>query len=137
MPTQVRRVEYFYTMVPDQPGEAHRLLSDLAKLQVNLLAFTAIPIGPFQTQMAIFPAEASQLQRAAESAKISLDGPHSAILVQGDDDLVELAKIHELLYQANVNVYAATGVTAGNGSFGYLIYVRPEQYEQAVEALGV
>lgn len=137
MPIRIRRVEYFYTMVPDQPGEAHRLLSDLAEMQVNLVAFTAIPVGPAQTQMAIFPEDDAQLQRAAASAGFALDGPHHAILVQGDDDLPELVKIHEQLYQANVNVYAATGVSAGRGSFGYILYVRPEQFDLAVAALGV
>ena len=135
MPIQIRRVEYFYTMVPDQPGEAHRLLSDLANMQVNLLAFTAIPFGPSQTQMAIFPEDDAQLKRAAANASFALDGPHHAILVQGDDDLLELVKIHQQLYQANVNVYAATGVNAGSGSFGYIVYVRPEQFEQAMAAL--
>jgi hypothetical protein len=136
MPSQIRRVVYFYTMVPDQPGQAHRLLSDLAKMQVNLLAFTAIPVGPSQTQMAIFPEDEAQLKSAAKSAHLALDGPHHAILVQGDDDLAELARIHQLLYEADVNVYAATGV-AGRGSFGYVVYVRPEQFEQAAQALGL
>ena len=137
MPSQIRRVDYFYTMVPDKPGEAHRLLSDLAKMQVNLLAFTAVPVGPSQTQMAIFPEDDSQLKRAAADAGMELDGPHHAILVQGDDDLIELARIHPLLYEANVNVYAATGVNSGRGSFGYIVYVRPEQFQQAVHALGL
>jgi hypothetical protein len=124
-------------MVPDQPGEAHRLLSDLATMQVNLVAFTAIPFGPSQTQLAIFPEDSAQLVLAAESAGLVLDGPHHAILVQGDVKLGELARIHEQLYQANVNVYASTGVTAGQGSFGCLVYVRPEQFEQAAMALGL
>jgi hypothetical protein len=137
MPSQIRRVDYFYAMLPDRPGEAHRLLSDLAKTQVHLLAFTAIPVGPSQTQLAIFPEDVTQLKRAAENARLALDGPHHAILVQGGDDLGVLARIHEQLYQANVNVYAATGVTSGPGSFGYILYVRPEKYEQAADVLGL
>jgi hypothetical protein len=41
------------------------------------------------------------------------------------------------LTRANVNVYASTGVADGRGSFGYVIYVRPEQYNLAVAALGL
>ena len=41
------------------------------------------------------------------------------------------------LMRASVNVYAATGVADGRGSFGYVIYVRPEQYNSAVAALGL
>jgi hypothetical protein len=41
------------------------------------------------------------------------------------------------LMKANVNVYAATGVADGRGTFGYVIYVRQEQYNIAVAALGL
>jgi len=36
-----------------------------------------------------------------------------------------------------VNVYASHGVTDGQGTFGYVLYVRPDRYEQAVKALGL
>lgn len=42
MALNIRRVEYFYTSVEDQPGKAYKLLSQLADIGVNLLAFTAI-----------------------------------------------------------------------------------------------
>ncbi|UCE86633.1 MAG: hypothetical protein JSU66_02535, partial [Deltaproteobacteria bacterium] len=66
-----------------------------------------------------------------------LDGPHPALLVQGDDELGALAGVHALLHEANVNVYASSGVTDGKGSYGYVIYVRPEDYERAAAALRV
>ena len=49
MGSEIRRVDYFYTMIQDQPGEAYKLLSRLADLGVNLLAFTAVPTGPQHT----------------------------------------------------------------------------------------
>jgi len=56
----------------------------------------------------------------------------------GDDKLRAVTPIHELLYRANVNIYASSGVTDGKGTFGYLIYVRPESYGRAAAAaLGV
>ncbi len=66
---------------------------------------------------------------------MTLDGPHKALLVQGDDELGALAGIHLKLYKANINVYASSGVADGKGSFGYLIYVKPEDFDRAVEAL--
>jgi hypothetical protein len=36
-----------------------------------------------------------------------------------------------------VNVSAASGVGDGRGRFGYVIYVRPNEYEAAARALGV
>ena len=47
MPYRIRRVEYYYTTVEDQPGEAYKLLSRLASLGVNLLAFTAVEAYTF------------------------------------------------------------------------------------------
>lgn len=137
MSNQIRRVAYFYTTVPDRPGEAYRLLSSLAAVRVDLLAFTAVPVGPYRTQLALFPSDESRLREATERSGLDLDGPHWALLVQGDDEIGSLAAVHEQLFQANVNVYAATGVTDGRGGFGYVIYVRPEEFESAAKALGV
>ncbi len=44
--------------------------------------------------------------------------------------------IHMRLFEANVNVSAATGVVDGVGSFGYVIYVRADDYERAAKTLG-
>ena len=137
MSFKIRRIDYYNATVRDQPGESYRLLSQLAALGVNLLAVTSIPVGPDTTQLTLFPEEAHSLTRAAERARLTLLGPHSALLVQGDDEMGALARVHERLAQAEVNVYATSGVADGNGHFGYLIYVRPEQFKQALAALDV
>jgi len=133
----MRRVDYFSTTVKDRPGEAYLLLSTLADLVINLLAFTAVPIGPLYTHLTIFPEDAGKLAREAEQDRIVLDGPHPALLVQGDDELGALAEFHKRLSDAQVNVYASTGVADGSGCFGYIIYVRPEDYDRAILALGL
>ncbi|MHC5011102.1 MAG: hypothetical protein ACYTG6_09155 [Planctomycetota bacterium] len=137
MASTIRRAEYFYVTVTDQPGEGYRLLSRLARLGVNLLAFTAVPVGPMRTQFALFPEDVAQLTDAAREATLALDGPHPALLVHGDDELGALAGIHEKLFKAGVNVYASSGVTDGKGSFGYVLYVQPDQFQRAVEALNL
>ena len=137
MPIKIRKAEYFYTSVQDQPGEAYKLLSQFADIGVNLLAFTAIPMGPDRTQFTLFPEDSNKLSQAAKKVGFSIDGPHPAILVQGDDELGALTGIHQKLYEANVNVYASSGVTDGKGSFGYVLYVRPEEFQRAAASLGV
>lgn len=137
MSFRIRRIDYFFTTVKDEPGEAYRLLSRLAELGINLLAFTAVPVGPLHTQLALFPEDARRMESEAGRAGLALTGPHPAILVQGDDELGALADIHEKLYDADVNIYASSGVTDGRGSFGYVLYVRPEEYQRAAEALRV
>jgi hypothetical protein len=137
MAFRIRRVDYFYSTVKDQPGEAYKLLSLLSKLGINLLAITAVPFGPMNTQLTIFPEDAGKLRNEAQKAGLKLDGPQPAFLVQGDDELGALAEVHMKLYEANVNVYASSGVADGKGSYGYIIYVRPDDYQKAVSALNV
>ena len=137
MAFNIRRVDYFYTTVKDQPGEAYKLLTSLAELGINLLAFTAIPIGPLHTQLSLFPEDSLKLQNEAKKAKLVLDGPHPALLVQGDDELGALTNIHMKLYEADINVYASNGVTDGHGCYGYVLYVKEEDYERATGALEI
>ncbi|PYQ11202.1 MAG: hypothetical protein DMH00_08690, partial [Acidobacteria bacterium] len=133
----IRRADYFYTTIDDEPGEAYQLLSELAGLGVNLLAFTGMPVGPMRTQLTLFPEDSSKMMDAARKAGWILDGPHTALLVQGDDELGAFAKIHVKLYEAKVNVYASSGVADGRGAYGYLLYVRPEEFERAATAMGL
>ena len=135
MAHKIRKVEYFYTTVKDQPGSSYNLLTQLSGLGIDQVAFVAVPTGPSNTQLTIFPDDSQKLISEARSAGMILDGPHPAILVQGDNDLGALQDIHNKLFLANVNVYASMGVTDSKGGFGYLIYVRPEEFERAMEAL--
>jgi predicted amino acid-binding ACT domain protein len=133
----VRRIDYFYTTVEDSPGVGYEVLSRLADLNVNLVAITAVPFGPARTQLTVFPDDTAKMKHVAEQANIPLDGPHPALVVQGDDEVGVLAGIHEKLLDANVHVFASTGVADGRGGYGYIIYVRPEEYERAAGALDV
>lgn len=137
MAFKIRRVDYFYTTVRDQPGEAYKVLSLLASLGIKLLAITAVPFGPMNTQLTIFPEDTGKLRSEAQKAGLKLDGPQPAFLVQGDDKLGALVDVHMKLYEANVNVYASSGVADGKGSYGYIIYVRADDYERAAAALNV
>jgi hypothetical protein len=102
-----------------------------------MLAFNAIPFGPLQTQFSFFPEDTRMMQDAAKKAGLTLDGPHRALLVQGDDELGALARIHSKLEHDNVTVYASTAVTDGRGSFGTILYVRSEDFDRAARALEV
>ncbi len=133
----IRRVDYFSVTVRDEPGQAYELLSQLRRLGVNLLAFTAVPLGPDATQLTLFPEDTPRLRDAATAARLECNGPHRAMLIQGDDELGALERVHAQLAEAGVNVYASSGVADGRGHFGYVIYVRPEDYERAVRAVDI
>ena len=133
----IRSVDYYYANVRDELGAAYRVLSQLAERGVNLLAFTGVPSGPSLAQFALFPEDANKLVAESRAAGLALDGPYHALLVQGDDELGALASVHERLVEAGVDIYASSGVTDGRGAYGYVIYVREEQFEKAKTALGV
>ena len=133
----IRRAEYYYATVRDDLGAAYRILEQLAGLGVNLLAFTAVPSGPDLAQFALFPEDANKLIAEARAAQLPLDGPYHALLVQGDDELGALASVHERLFRAGIDIYASSGVTDGRGAFGYVVYVREDQFDRAAGALGV
>ena len=133
----IRRADYFYATVRDELGAAYGLLSQLAELGVNLLAFTAVPSGPSLAQFALFPADPNKLLAEARAANLPLDGPYHALLVQGDDELGALASVHKRLADAGVDIYASSGVTDGRGAFGYVVYVREDEFEKAAGVLGV
>ncbi|HEV8702910.1 MAG TPA: hypothetical protein VGV60_16690 [Candidatus Polarisedimenticolia bacterium] len=136
MTATIRAVEYFYVMVKDRPGAAYELLSHLAAAEVNLLAFNAIPTGPEHTQLVLFPEKVELLIKAAEKAGLRLMGPERAFLIQGDDRLGAIAEIHRRLLDAQINVYASSGVTDGRGGYGYILYVKADQFRSAALVLG-
>jgi len=137
MANKIRKTEYFYCTVEDQPGESYKLLSLLADVGVNLLAFTAVPSGLIHTQFTLFPEDSDKLKAEAKKASLIIHGPVPALLVQGDDQLGALTEIHKKLYDYGVNVVSSTAVSDGKGGYGYIIYLRTEQFNAAAEALGI
>lgn len=135
--TTIRRVDYYHATVRDGPEGAYDLLHRLADAGVNLLAFSAVPVGPDHTQLVLFPNEGRLFEDVAERAGVSITGPDHAFLIQGDDELGALAEIHRKLFEADVDVYASSGVTDDRGGFGYLVYVKAEDHDRAAGALGV
>ncbi|NWF89727.1 MAG: hypothetical protein HXY50_09740 [Ignavibacteriaceae bacterium] len=131
----ITRVDYFYTTVKDQPGEAYKVLTALAELGVNLLAFNAVPLGSSGAQFSLFPENTQLLMDIAEKAGISLQGPNPALLIQGEDEIGALAEIHQKLYSADINIYSGNCVTSGKGTFAYLVYLRPDEYDRALSVL--
>jgi hypothetical protein len=135
MPSTIKEVEYYYSLVADKPGEARKLLEFLSERQVNLLAFTAFPVGGDQSQLDFFPTDPEHLKKAAGDANIALIGPKKAFLIQGEDRIGALYDFHLKLSNAGINIHASNGVVDGTGRFGYVVWVNPGDYENASAAL--
>lgn len=133
----VRPVEYFHATVRDQAGEAYQVLSSLAAAGVNLLAFSASPVGATAAHMVLFPEDADALVAYAHRSGMVLSGPERALMVQGDDKLGALAEVHRQLADASVNVFASNAVAGGENRYGYVLHVRAKDFDAAARALGV
>ena len=137
MSFNVQKLNYYYTITQDKPGEAHKVLSILADVGVNQFAFNISHIGPERSQITLFPEDDAKLISVAERAGLNLDGPYNAILVQGSDKLGALVEVHDKLQNANINIASSTAIADGQGSYGYIIYVKPDDYSKAAEALAI
>jgi len=137
MAIKIKSVEYYNLTVEGHAGEGSRLLSAFAGVGVNLLAFKAAPLGPGRTRFTLFPDDGSKMNAGAKKAGLNLDGPYSALLIEGDDESGALADIYEKLSQAEINVYESSGIANINGGYGVVLYVKQEDCEKAMAALKV
>ena len=135
MAFDIKRVEYYNITVEDHAGEGAKLLSLLAGVGVNLLAFKAVPLEPMLTQFTLFPDDGLKMTDGAKKAGLKLDGPHAALLIQGDDESGALADIYEKLSQADIKVNESSGIADIQGSYGVILYLEQEDCEKAVAAL--
>jgi prephenate dehydratase len=135
MAETIRKVSYYYTTIPDKPGEGARLLEALRGAGVNLLAFHAFPSAR-KAQVDFVPADAAAFTAAAKSAKIRLSRPKTAFLVEGDDRVGALAEVLGKLAGARINVTAVTALCAGMGRYGAILWVKPRDAGKAAAALG-
>jgi hypothetical protein len=135
MPDIVKRVQYFYTEVPDKPGEGTRILSLLKEAGVDLLAYSGFPKGR-RAQLDFIPADVAAFRTAARKAKLTLVGPKTGFLIQGEDRPGVLAAIIAKLAAAQINVTACDAVAAGEGRYGAILWVKAQNVQKAARVLG-
>jgi hypothetical protein len=135
MSEMIRKVDYYYTAATDKPGEGTRLLTALKDAGVGLLALHGFPSAR-KTQIDFVPTDPAAFVAAAKSAKIKLSKPKAAFLVEGDDRVGAMAGVMAKLSGAKINVTAATGVCAGMGRYGAILWVKPRDVKKAAAALG-
>jgi hypothetical protein len=135
MAFDIKRVEYYNITVEDHAGEGSKLLSLFAGFGVNLLAFKAVPVEPMRTQFTLVPNDGLKMTDGAKKAGLELDGPHSALLIQGDDESGALADIYEKLSQAGVDVNESSGIADIKGSYGVILYLKQKDCEKAMAVL--
>jgi len=132
---EIQRVQYFYTEVPDKPGEGARVLGVLLKEEgINLLAFSGFPKGR-RAQIDFIPADQAAFKAAAKKAKIKVVGPKTGFVIQGDDRAGVIAEIVSKLSEAKINVTALHAVAAGAGRYGAILWVKLRDVNKTAKIL--
>ena len=135
MSDRLRKVDYFYVMVPNKAGQGAKVAAGLAAAGVNLLAFSGFPSGR-QTQLDLMPEDSGKLKRAAKKLGLKLSKKKSGFLYQADDRVGAMTRIFEKLAEAKINVIAVDAVCSGKGRFGAIFWVKPQAVAKAAKLLG-
>jgi hypothetical protein len=135
MAETIRKIDYYYITIPDKPGEGARVLGALRNSGVNLLAVHAFPSAR-RSQLDVVPADAAGFLNAAKAAGLKVSKPKTAFLVEGDDRVGAMAQLLERFGRAGINITASTGLRAGTGRYGAIVWVKPKDVKKAAEAVG-
>ena len=136
MTLKYRKVEYYNIVVRGHIAEGSRLLTTIADAGVDFLAYKTIPLDQDRTQFTLFPVESSKMTAGAMKAGLKLDGPYYAIIITGDEKPGALAEIYRKISQAGIQVEESSGIAHINDGYGVVLYLKQEDCDKAVAALG-
>ncbi len=132
----IRTAQYFKMQIADKPGELAGILAPLRDAGVNLMAVHAFPRNR-RTQVDVVPEDPTAFKNVSKVHKLKIQGPKMCLLVDGDDRPGALADLTDRLGSAKINMTAVTGLTAGQGRFGVVLWVKPRDVKKAAKVLGV
>lgn len=131
-----RKVRYVKLEVASRAGAAARILGALEAGGVDLLAFTGFPTRGGKAQVDLVTDDLAGVRRVARREGWKLSAPKRGFLVQGRDQVGAVHRQLRKLAAAGVNVIAADAVTAGQGRYGLILWVKPGDERRATNALG-
>jgi len=132
----IRTIQYFKVQIADKPGTLAAALAPLRQEGVNLLAVHAFPRNR-RTQVDVVPEDPTAFKNVAKAHKLKVQGPKICLLVDGEDRPGVLADLTDRLGSAKINMTAVTGLAAGQGRFGAILWVKPRDVKKAAKVLGV
>ncbi|HJY81193.1 MAG TPA: hypothetical protein VKK81_08935, partial [Candidatus Binatia bacterium] len=111
-----------------------RLLTLFKDAGVSLLAFSGFPHGR-RAQIDFIPTDPAAFRAAARKAKLTLVGPKTGFLIQGEDRTGAVAEVMAKLAEAKINVTACDAVAAGEGRYGAILWVKPGDVQKTARVL--
>ncbi|MDZ4856445.1 MAG: hypothetical protein SGJ26_16590 [Nitrospirota bacterium] len=130
----IRTAQYFKVEIGDKPGTLAGVLAPLREAGVNLLAVHAFPRSR-RTQVDVVPEDPVLFKSIAKMHKLKVQGPKKCLLVDGEDRPGALADLTDRLGSAKINMIAMTGLCAGQGRFGAILWVKPVDVKKSAKVL--
>ena len=132
----IRTAQYYKVQIADKPGTLAGVLAPLHEAGVNLMAVHAFPRSR-RTQVDVVPEDATAFKDVAKAHKLKIQGPKMCLLVEGDDRPGALADLTDRLRLAKINMTAVTGLAAGLGRFGAILWVKSGDVKKAAKVFGI
>lgn len=82
------------------------------------------------------PEDSRQFRAAVKKAGLAFNPKKTGFLIQGKDRPGALAQILGKLAAAGINLTAVDGLSAGEGRWGAILWVKPEDVSKAAKLLG-
>jgi hypothetical protein len=136
MADMIRTAQYYKVQIADKPGTLAGALAPLREAGVNLLAVHAFPRSR-RTQVDVVPEDVTAFKDVAKAHKIKIHGPKLCLLMEGDDRPGALEDLVDRLGSAKINMTAVTGLAAGQGRYGAILWVKPGDVKKAAKVFGI
>ena len=136
MSDRVKKVSYAYLMVPNRAGKGSQVLAELRREGVDLIAFSAFPGRGGKAQVDLIGEDISAIRRIARRNGWRLSKVKKGFVIQGDDRVGAVSRHLDKLAARKINLTAADAVTAGQGRYGMILWVKQKDYARAARALG-
>ena len=135
MTDQARVVYSYSTSVPDEPGQAFKVLATLVSAGINLLGCSGTQ-SDGEARIEVVPADAAAFAALVERATLSFRRQKAGFLIQGNDRPGALADNLSRLADIGINVGGQHGLAAGAGRWSAIVWVADRDLEVAARALG-
>ena len=136
MADRVKKASYCYPIVPNRAGQGARVLAEIESAGINLLAYSGFPAGGGRSQLDLVVDNVGPLRRVARQNGWRLSAVKKVFLIQGTDQVGAVHRHLQKLGDAGINVTAADAVSAGQGRYGMILWVKPRDFARAARVLG-
>src|ERR1039458_7025611 len=129
------KVELYSVVVRNKPGEGAQLLSAFKEAGINFVGIWGYPVGKSKSRIDMVAEDAAVFKKAAKQLKIELGKKQTAFHITGEDHPGAVAEVLAKLAAKEINVNAVQALCAGNGRFGALLQVAPDDVKKAAKVL--